>query len=85
MMGAFITKLGQGQTANQEMTDFIMKDLMPVFKDLFDALKPLGTELLYLAKEAAPILKIAMQGLIKAVQLLTRLLNVFNKSSLLVW
>ena len=80
MMGAFIKKLGQGQTANQEMTDYIMKDLMPVFKDLFDALKPLGTELLKLVKELAPFLTTAMQGLIEAVKILTKVLNVFNNA-----
>jgi hypothetical protein len=35
-MDVFVTALGKGQTANQEMIDYIMKDLLPVFKDLFD-------------------------------------------------
>jgi len=79
-MGAFITALGKGQTANQEMTDYIMNDLMPVFKDLWDSLKPLGTELLALVKELTPFLKLALEGLIKAVQLLTKVINVFNNA-----
>jgi hypothetical protein len=79
-MDAFVTGLGKGQTANQQMIDSIMNDILPVFKDLFDALKPLGIELLKLAKELAPFLTTAMNGLIKAVQLLTKLINVFNNA-----
>jgi hypothetical protein len=79
-MDAFVTSLGKGQTANQAMIDSIMNDILPVFKDLFDALKPLGIELLKLVKELAPFLTTAMQGLIEAVKFLTKILNVFNNA-----
>ena len=67
-MEAFITGLGKGQTANQEMIDYIMKDLMPAFKKLLEALEPLGTELGKLGKELVPAFNIALELLTGAIE-----------------
>ena len=78
LMPGYIEELGKASTANRKISDDIDKNLLPEFKKLTDALKPLGTELLYIAKTVLPSMTTVIRSLTTAVKGLADFLNWFN-------
>ena len=78
LMPGYIKELGDASTANRKISDDIDKNLLPEFKKLTDALKPLGTELLYIAKTVLPSMTTVIGSLTTAVKGLADFLNWFN-------
>jgi hypothetical protein len=78
LMPGYVEELGKASTANRKISDDIDKNLLPEFKNLTDALKPLGTELLYIAKTVLPSMTTVIGSLTTAVRGLADFLNWFN-------
>jgi len=78
LMPGYIEELGKASTANRKISDDIDKNLLPEFKKLTDALKPLGTELLHIAQTVLPSMTTVIGSLTTAVRGLADFLNWFN-------
>ena len=78
LMPGYIKELGDASTANRKISDDIDKNLLPEFKKLTDALKPLGTELLHIANKVLPSMTTVIGSLTTAVKGLADFLNWFN-------
>ena len=78
LMPGYIEELGKASTANRKISDDIDKNLLPEFKKLTDALKPLGTELLHIADKVLPSMTTIIGSLTTAVKGLADFLNWFN-------
>ena len=78
LMPGYIKELGDASTANRKISDDIDKNLLPEFKKLTDALKPLGTELLHIAQTVLPSMTTVIGSLTTAVKGLADFLNWFN-------
>jgi len=78
LMPQYVTDLASASTANRKISDDIDKNLLPEFKKLTDALKPLGTELLHIAQTVLPSMTTVIGSLTTAVKGLADFLHWFN-------
>ena len=68
-MDEFVTGLGKGQTANQEMIDYMMDSVIPALQELYQALEPLLIQLRDFVKEdVLPALTESIRQLAKFIK-----------------
>ena len=68
-MDEFVTGLGKGQTANQEMIDYMMDSVIPALQDLYKALEPLLIQLRdFVAEDVLPALTESIRQLAKFIK-----------------
>lgn len=68
-MDEFVTGLGKGQTANQEMIDYMMDSVIPALQELYRALEPLLKQLRdFVAEDVLPALTESIRQLAKFIK-----------------